>query len=109
MATKTRIFIKVPHDLFKLTTADEDSGFGGSVGADLRAAIRLSRATAATERGVHLQNRIFMKASCHPIQHPSADTILNGFTPKEPFEIGQNYLGDLVPHRDKSGANVRGD
>jgi hypothetical protein len=24
MATKTRIFIGVPHDLFKLTTADEN-------------------------------------------------------------------------------------
>jgi hypothetical protein len=36
------IFKKVAHDLFKLTTADENGGHGGSVGADLRAATSLS-------------------------------------------------------------------
>jgi len=49
------IFIKVPHDLFKLTTADEDSGFGGSVGADLRAAISLDSEVAAQERCSHIK------------------------------------------------------
>jgi len=47
--------MRVPHDLFQVTTADENGGLGGSVGADRgtavpRAAIRLNRATAAPER-----------------------------------------------------------
>ena len=47
--------MKVPDDLFQLTTADEDSGFGGSVGADLRAAIGLDSEVAAQERCSHIK------------------------------------------------------
>jgi len=58
--------MKVPHDLFKFTTVYENSGHGGSVGANLRAAISLNRAAAATERGGHLDACIFRKASHAP-------------------------------------------
>jgi len=51
----------MPHDLFNFTTADGNGGHGGSVGADLRAAISLNRAAAATERGGHLEGCIFIK------------------------------------------------
>ena len=52
---KRRQIIKVPHDLFKLTTADENGGLGGSVGADLRAAISLNSEVAAQERCSHIK------------------------------------------------------
>jgi hypothetical protein len=45
----------------KFTNADENGSLGGSVGADLRAAIHLTRATAATERGGHPQDSHFHK------------------------------------------------
>jgi len=57
------IFRKVPHDLFKFTTADENDGLGESVGADLRAATSLTWATAARERDGHLEACIFIKAA----------------------------------------------
>ena len=53
--------MKALHDLLKLTTAHENSGPGGSVGADLRAAISLNKAAAATERGGHPDACIFIK------------------------------------------------
>jgi len=62
VATKTRIFIEVHHSLFKFTTTDENDGLGASVGADLRAAIGLTWATAARERDGHLEACIFIKA-----------------------------------------------
>jgi len=49
--------VKVPHDFFKLTTADEN------VGADLRAATILNREVAAQERCSHIENCIFMKVN----------------------------------------------
>ncbi len=64
VATESGIFMKVPHDLFNFTTADENGGLGGSVGAARgtavpRAATSLTPATAATERGGHLQDSHF--------------------------------------------------
>ena len=44
---------RVPSDLFKFTTTDENGVLVGSVGADLRAAISLTPATAATGDGGH--------------------------------------------------------
>ncbi len=67
------MFMKVPHDLFKFTTAEEHDSLGGSVGADRgtavpRAATHLTRAIAATgdgghPRGAHLEARTFIKRS----------------------------------------------
>jgi len=41
--------MKVCHDLFKFTTADENPGLGGSVGADLRVAMGFDSEIAAQE------------------------------------------------------------
>ena len=48
-------FIRVPYDLFKFTTADENDTLGGSVGADLRAATSLGAEVAAQERCSHIK------------------------------------------------------
>ncbi len=48
---------------FKFTSADENGGLGGSVGADLRAATNFTRATAATERGSHAQRSHFHESA----------------------------------------------
>ena len=58
------IFIRVPYELFKFTTADENGGLGESVGADRgtavpRTATYLTVGTAATERGVHPRDSHF--------------------------------------------------
>ena len=47
------------HELFQLTTADEN------VEADLRAATVLNQEVAAQERCSHIENRIFMEESFH--------------------------------------------
>jgi len=54
-ALENRIFRKVTNAPVGHTAANEN------VGADLRAATNSTQATAATERGGHLQDRIFMK------------------------------------------------
>ena len=41
--------------LFKFTTADENSGLGGSVGADLRAATRLDQEVAPQGDSGHMR------------------------------------------------------
>ncbi len=58
-ARMSTILKRVPRDLFKFTTADENGGLGESVGADLRAASNLTPATAATERDGHPHNLYF--------------------------------------------------
>jgi hypothetical protein len=54
-------------------TADENGGLEGSVGADLRGATNLTRATAATERGGHLEACIFMKVRHDLFKFTTAD------------------------------------
>jgi hypothetical protein len=61
-----RVLKRVPHDLFKFPTADENGSLEGSVGADHRAATNLTRAVAATERCSHIKTRIFTKTAHLP-------------------------------------------
>ena len=61
-----RIFKRVAHDLFKLTTADEN------VGTDLRAATILNEEVAAQERCSHLEARIFIRAIHATVRDPQA-------------------------------------
>ena len=80
---------RVCQDLFELTTADKNGGHGGSVGADRgtavpRAATHLNRATAATERGGHLQTSIFMKMSHDLLRSPRSMKTLEGPAPSGP-------------------------
>ena len=64
MATKTLIFMKVPHDLFKFTTADENGDIGGSVGADLRAATSLNWEVAARSAAPTMEPHFHKSLSC---------------------------------------------
>ena len=106
-ATENRIFKRVPHDLSKLTSAVKNGGRGGSVGGDRgtavpRAVTHLTRKFAASERGDHLQLRIFIKVAHQLLRFTTVDE--NGLsTPARSIENSpalQRWVGvssELTP------------
>ncbi len=83
--TARGITIEAPRDLFKFTTADENGGLGGNVGADLGAATNLTRAVAAPERGSHTKTRIFINVPHEVFNFTTADENATD----SPFEVGK--------------------
>ncbi len=73
---QNHIFIKVPHDLFKFTTADENAGLGGSVGADLRAAISLTRGSPRRSAASTFKTAFLKKQAVTELKRNEKDLII---------------------------------